>query len=175
MTSHFAYESCGVVGARTIGPDGCVEQSGILLGVGDGTGMLAVSGAFAGVPDRDANYFGRAEMAHRVSAVSGGVFVVRRRALLDVGGFDDGMANAVALDIDACLRLREGRWHAVLCPLAVFDARTPARVTVDGDSATRLKGSWGSLLEVDPYYNPNLSAVSSDFGLAFPPRVRFPW
>jgi GT2 family glycosyltransferase len=176
MTSHFAYESCGVVGARTISPDGRVEQSGILLGVGDGTGMLAVSGAFAGVPDGDANYFGRAEMAHRVSAVSGGIFVVRRRALLDVGGFDDGMANAVALDIDACLRLREGRWHAVLCPLAVFDGRTPApRLSVDGDSATRLKESWGSLLEVDPYYNPNLSAVSPDFGLAFPPRARFPW
>jgi hypothetical protein len=36
-----------------------------------------------------------------------------------------------------------------------------------------MESRWAGLLERDPAYNPNLSLVDFNFGLAFPPRC--PW
>ena len=36
--------------------------------------------------------------------------------------------------------------------------------------AAHMRRRWGRLLENDPFYNPNLSLDSDEFGLAVPPR-----
>ena len=173
MASHFADPGVGAVGARIVGPNGSVQHSGIVLGVGEqrAAASVAMSAVFAGIADADANYFGRAEIAHRMLAVAGGVIIVRKSALERVGGFDESIADPALLDIDVCLRLRGAGFSVVLNPNAVFEAPERALSGTESTAGLPPLASFAG----DPYYNPNLSGAAADFSLAFPPRVRFPW
>jgi GT2 family glycosyltransferase len=175
MASHFVHAVTGAVGPRVVAADGTVKQSGIVLGAGAQRGGIALLPAFAGIIDADANYFGRAEIAHRASAVSGGVIVVRKSAVSRAGGFDESIDSPTLLDVDLCLRLRAAGHSVVVCPYALFVAGADA---ADSGPEAASESSWArsrAALEADPYYNPNLSALAADFSLAFPPRVSFPW
>jgi len=38
-----------------------------------------------------------------------------------------------------------------------------------------MRRRWGTALDADPAYNPNLALDGDSFSLAFPPRGRKPW
>ena len=38
-----------------------------------------------------------------------------------------------------------------------------------------MRDRWQDLLDADPFYNPNLTLTSADFGLAYPPRSPRAW
>jgi O-antigen biosynthesis protein len=41
--------------------------------------------------------------------------------------------------------------------------------------ADHILEKWKSVIENDPFYNPALSLLTEDFGLAKPPRYNRPW
>jgi hypothetical protein len=53
---------------------------------------------------------------------------------------------------------------------------SPQRAVKFAEEVQMMRDLWGSYLDNDPYYNPNLSlALGKTFTLAFPPRREMPW
>jgi GT2 family glycosyltransferase len=169
----------GAVGARLIYPDDRIQHAGVILG---GGGVAAH--AHKGLPRLNHGYFSRAILVQDLSAVTAACMLVRREAYLAVGGFDEEHLKVAFNDVDFCLRLRERGYRIVYTPYAEFyhhesasrgledTVRKHARFEAEIDY---MHQRWGETLERDPAYNPNLSLVSADFTLAFPPRLTNPW
>ena len=51
----------------------------------------------------------------------------------------------------------------------------PANRARSANEAAYMRRRWGSALEADPFYSPNLSLTSEQADLAWPPRVTRPW
>jgi GT2 family glycosyltransferase len=176
MVSHFAYDACVAVGACVIAPDGRVEQCGVLLGVVETQEQpFPVARGLHGAADGDHGHQCRGRLSHRASALAGTAMLVRTSTVLALGGFDEGLVDAASVDLDFTLRARRHGGTLITCPMATFDA-TEARPWFQ-DAAERglLLDRFAELGEEDPFYNPNLTSTGTDFGLAFPPRARFPW
>jgi hypothetical protein len=52
---------------------------------------------------------------------------------------------------------------------------TPEKFNRFEAEISAMKERWSAELKNDPYYNPNLTLVTEDFALAFPPRAEKPW
>jgi GT2 family glycosyltransferase len=179
MVSLASREDIGAVGAMLYYPDETMQHAGVILGLGG-----VASHAHRGLPRGSPGYCGRAALTQAVSAVTAACLVVRKTVFEEAGGFDEQLAVAFN-DVDFCLRLRARGLRNVWTPFAELyhfesvsrgdDTRGSARPRFLVES-TLMHERWGGLLNADPYYNPNLSLMRADFGLAYPPRhVRRWW
>jgi GT2 family glycosyltransferase len=110
--------------------------------------------------------------------------LVRRRAFLDVGGFDEAFGISYN-DVDLCLRLRSSGWRIVWTPEAELYHTESASIGPHDLGETKdqwtfeqslIRDRWRAALLDDPCYNPNLSLEPSEvWEPAFPPRVLWPW
>jgi GT2 family glycosyltransferase len=180
MVSHSSQPGVGAVGARLLFPDGRIQHAGVIVGAGAGV----AEHAHKRLPRDNHGYFARAMLAQELSAVTAACMLVRRNLYLEVGGFDEEHLKIAFNDIDFCLRIRKHGYRIVYTPYAEFyHDESASRGLEDNLSkywrfnaeADYVKATWGETLEHDPYYNPNLSLVSTPFTLAFPPRVTKPW
>ncbi len=112
--------------------------------------------------------------------VTGACMLVRKEAWDSVGGLDAEHLAIAYNDVDLCLRLAERGWRTVWTPFAelIHHESTTRGSDELGANADRLAAEgrymqqrWGMLLRSDPAYNPNLTLVYEDFGLAYPPRA----
>jgi GT2 family glycosyltransferase len=179
MLSQALQPGVGAVGARLLYPDDRIQHAGIILG---GGGVAAH--AHKGLPRANHGYFSRAILAQELSAVTAACLLVRRSAYLEVGGFDETHLKIAFNDVDFCLRLRQHGYRIIYTPYAeLYHAESASRGLEDTVAKNSrfeaeikyMHDSWSDALRQDPAYNPNLSLVSGDFTLAFPPRVSFPW
>ncbi|WP_277187165.1 glycosyltransferase family 2 protein [Caballeronia sp. BR00000012568055] len=166
----------GAVGAALWYPDMRLQHGGVLLGIGDLAGhfhhLLSKGGA---------GYFGRAILAQEVSAVTAACLVVRKESYERVGGLDADHLSVAFNDVDFCLKLRAAGLKNFYVPYAELVHHESATRSSDlsGPNAERfrrdietMRARWGSLIEQDPYYNPNLAlSGAAAFSLAFPPRI----
>jgi GT2 family glycosyltransferase len=107
--------------------------------------------------------------------------MVRRDLYERVGGLDEEAFPVAFNDIDFCLRLGVQGLRTVWTPYAElihkesvsrgFDD-TPEKEERFQKEFDVFKMRWKDKMEDDPFYNPNLSIVSEDFSLIFPPRMR---
>lgn len=169
----------GAVGARLLYPDDKIQHAGVILG---GGGVAAH--AHKGLPAGNHGYFARAILVQELSAVTAACMLVRRSAYLECGGFDEEHLKIAFNDVDFCLRLRERGYRIVYTPYAEFyhaeSASRGLENTVAKDRRFQaeiqyMQDRWGAQLQHDPAYNPNLSLLSADFTLAFPPHLTNPW
>jgi GT2 family glycosyltransferase len=116
--------------------------------------------------------------------VTAACLAVRKAAFDEVGGFDERNLPVAFNDVDFCLRLREKGYRNVWTPYAELihhEAVTrgpdeaPANRARSATEAAYMRRRWGSALESDPFYSPNLSLTSEQADLAWPPRVVRPW
>ena len=179
MVSQALQPRVGAVGARLLYPDDRIQHAGVILG---GGGVAAH--AHKGLPRNNHGYFSRAILAQELSAVTAACMLVRRSAYLEAGGFDETHLKIGFNDVDFCLRLRQHGYRIVYTPYAeLYHAESASRGLEDTVAKNDrfeaeikyMHDTWGDTLQQDPAYNPNLSLVSADFTLAFPPRVSFPW
>ena len=85
----------------------------------------------------------------------------------EVGGLDEALPVDFN-DVDFCLRLRAAGYRIVFTPYAELIHHESASFGSGLQSSAevaRMRERWGAVLERDPYYNPNLSKLFSDYRL----------
>jgi glycosyltransferase involved in cell wall biosynthesis len=177
MVGHLLLPDVGAVGAKLYYSDGRIQHGGVIVGIGD------VAGHAHRMSDRlSPGYCGRLLLAQNFSAVTGACMVVRREAWDQVGGLDEVNLAVAFNDVDFGLRLRQAGWRVVWTPHATLyhhestsrgTDTADARVGAYGKEVDYMQSRWGDSLKMDPAYNPNLTAESEDFALAWPPRVSY--
>ena len=178
MVSLAVRPGVGAVGAMLYYPDDTIQHAGVVLGMGG-----IASHAHRHFPRDVPGHFGRAGLTQTMSAVTAACMVMRKAAFDAVGGFDETFAVAYN-DVDLCVRLMARGFRNVWTPFAELyhfeslsrgdDSEGPSRARFLAESQL-MRDRWQPLLDADPYYNPNLSLMRVDFGLAFPPRHTRPW
>jgi GT2 family glycosyltransferase len=168
MLEHAMREGVGAVGAKLYYPNGTIQHAGIIIGMGGTAGH-----AHLHCPPESFGYFGRPNVIHNVSAVTGACMMIRRSVFQEVGGFDERFALAFN-DVDLCLKIRAKGYLIVWTPFAELyhdESRsrgyeiTPARRARFNDEIELFREKWKSTLESgDPYYSPNMS-LERDFVL----------
>ena len=151
--------SVGAVGAKLIYPNGQLRHVGVVIGVdGHATHFERFRPRNAG------GYFGRGNLPHEVSAVTGACLAVEKAKFDAIGGFDAVNLPIEFSDIDLCLRLAERGWTALLEPAAVLVHHEAATRKLWRSQEKRYAGQvayfkarWRRFLRDDPYFHPALS------------------
>ena len=159
----------GAVGAKLLYPDGRLQHIGMVLGVG---GIAAH--AFHQHPGASPGYASSAVSIRNYSAVTAACLMLRRSVFTEVGGFDEGLPVDFN-DVDFCLRVRQAGYRIVFTPYAQLFHHESASVGARKwrrEDVELMRQRWGTLIEDDPHYNPNLTRDTSDFRLpAGPPAT----
>lgn len=175
MVGQLYQPGVGAVGAKLYYEDGSIQHAGVVLGIGGVAGH-----AFRTAAHDSTGSMGRLRLAQTMSAVTGACMAVRRQAWEQVGGMDEDHLAVAFNDIDFCLRLREAGWRIVWTPWAELThhesvtrgSETKRRVAFAAEERYMYR-RWGGTLRTDPAYNPNLSLVTEDWSLAWPPRASY--
>lgn len=167
----------GCVGARLWYPDGRLQHGGVIL-------VCGVAGhAHKYLPRGHHGYMGRGVLAQDMIAVTAACLLIRKSIYLEVGGLDEGLAVAFN-DIDFCLRVHHAGYRNHWTPYAELIHHesvtrgyedTPEKQVRFRAEIEKMQARWPELLaHDDPFYSPNLTAISEDFSLAWPPRRDLP-
>ncbi len=170
LLEHAQREEVGAVGGKLYYPNRTIQHAGVIVGI---AGFAGHSHRHA--PGDDKGYGNRLMCIQNVSAVSGAMMMVKRKAFLETGGLDEDNLAVSLNDIDFCLRLRQKD---------LFNIFTPYCEAVHHESASRgyeetpeqkfrfqkeirhFQRQWNKVLaQGDPCYNPNLTLEHEDFSL----------
>jgi glycosyltransferase involved in cell wall biosynthesis len=174
MVSIAIQTGVGAVGARLWYPDETLQHGGVVLGIGG-----VANHSHKHLARGRKGYFGRADLIQSFSAVTAACLVVDRVHYEAVGGLDEVNLKVAFNDVDFCLRLREAGLRNVWTPYAELFHHESATRGEDIQPEKRqrfvaevdyMMQHWGSVLERDPAYNPNLTSKLEDFTLSWPPR-----
>ena len=157
----------GVVGAKLYYEDYTVQHAGVIVG------MLGVAGhCYRGSHHEDYGYGLRLTAIQNLSAVTAAFMMVKREVFVHVGGFDEQLAVAMN-DIDLCLKAGRDGYAVVMDPyIEAFHYESKSRgneMSLQRSQAfteecALFSKRWGEPFK-DPYYNPNFSLKTTDFGL----------
>jgi len=170
MLEHSQRESVAIVGAKLIFPDERIQHAGVILGLGGLAGH-----AFYKQPANIPGYFGLSDVIRNCSAVTAACMMVKRHIFETLNGFDEKFEVDLG-DVDFCLRAIQLGYQIVYTPYAALKHYEGASRKVRGAYIPNLNDRklfterWSSLLERDPYYNPNLS-LDSDWSSSFMIRL----
>ena len=104
---------------------------------------------------------------------------IKKSIFQELGGFDEEHLATAYNDADLCLRAGELGYRTVYTPHALLYHHESASRGLENSSKKKdrwqkeadfVKQKWSSVIEKDPFYNPALSLLTEDFGLAKPPR-----
>jgi Transposase/Glycosyltransferase like family 2 len=112
-----------------------------------------------------------------LSCVTAACLATRREVYDEVGGFDERLAVEYN-DVDFCIRVRQAGYKIIWTPYAELRHHERAsRGDVRRLPAERgyMRERWGTVLDADPFYNPNLTLDGKAFRPAPESRVRRPW
>jgi len=177
MVSLASQSDVGVVGARLLYPNNCVQHAGVILGLG---GVAAH--AHRSIKACDYGYYVRSKITHAFSAVTGACMLVKRSLFLEVCGFDEVHLKIAYNDIDFCLKIKKMGLTNIYCAEALLyhyesasrgeDLSPEKKLRLDRE-ANVLVNRWHNIIQNDPSYNPNLSLDSEIFEYAWPPRIEY--
>lgn len=175
MVSIALQPGVGAVGAKLLYPDDTVQHAGVALG------LYGVAGhVHRRFPRRSFGYFGRASLICDFSAVTAACMIVRKSIYRDIAGLNEQDLSMAFNDIDFCIRVREAGYRNVWTPYAELyhhesatrsDKSNPAGQARFEEEVQYMHRRWGTLLQSDPLYSPNLTLNDENCGLAWPPRV----
>jgi O-antigen biosynthesis protein len=174
MAGYAAREEIGAVGATLLYPDMTIQHAGVVLGITGTPGTPGVAGhSHKHFAAESEGYFGRLKIVSNYAAVTGACLMVNRGLYREAGGLDESLSVAFN-DVDFCLRLLgRGRRNVVLPHVRLIHHESRSRGYEDdpkkqarfsGEIQTMLQ-RWGTRLETDPYYNPNLTLWEENFGV----------
>lgn len=159
----------GIVGARLLYEDNTIQHAGVIIGL-----RGVASHAFKNQRSENGTYFNRAMIAQDYSAVTAAVMLVKKSVFESVNGLDENFEVALN-DIDFCMRVRQTGKLIVYNPYACFhhyesksrglEDTEEKQKRFQGEIARFVNRYQDFLEKGDPYYNPNLTLLSEDFGL----------
>jgi GT2 family glycosyltransferase len=151
----------GIVGAKLYYPNGNLQHGGVVLGIG---GIAGHSHKYFERGNR--GYFDSLICVRNYSAVTAACLMVKKDIFDEVRGFDEKLRVAFN-DVDFCLRVRDRGFRIVWTPYAeLFHYESATRgYKMDIEETAFMKQRWGNVLSSDPYYNPNLTLKTEDFGI----------
>lgn len=162
-------EDVGIVGARLFYEDDTLQHAGVVVGFGGIAGHT-----FIGYHKGEKTYFLRAFCAQDYSAVTAACMMTKKSIFEEVGGFYEGLAVAFN-DIDYCMKVRALGKLVVYNPFATlyhYESKSrgiedsPEKVLRFEKEVRTFRERWPEILKKgDPYYNPNLTLLDSDFSL----------
>ena len=109
---------------------------------------------------------------------------MRRDVYQEIGGLDEEHLPVAFNDVDLCIRLRQSGYKIIWTPFAeLYHLESASRGSDTSEEkaarfhreAEYMRARWGSVLDNDPFYNPNFSRADPHFSLAFPPLREKPW
>jgi glycosyltransferase involved in cell wall biosynthesis len=165
----------GAVGARLWYPNDTLQHGGCITGIGGVAGH-----SHKHLPKEHFGYFARAQLIQTLSVVTAACLVIKKSIYQEVDGLDEVNLKVAFNDVDFCLRVREAGYRNIWTPYAELYHHesatrgyedTPEKQARFRDEVLYMQKRWGSLLNEDPAYNPNLTLEHEDFSLAWPPRV----
>lgn len=169
MLSYVQREDVGICGARLLYPDEVIQHAGVVVGFGGIAGA-----AFVGIHDKELTYMHRAKCIQDYSAVTAACMLSKRSVFDAVGGFTEELAVAFN-DVDFCMKVRALGKLVVYNPYAKFyhyesKSRgmedTPEKVQRFNGEIVKFAKRWPEIIrEGDPYYNPALTFMKSNFVL----------
>lgn len=178
MVSHAVRPDVGAVGAKLLYANGQVQHAGIVLGPG-----VAVHHQFRFAGRWDVGAGGELALMRTISAVTGACLALRRSVFFEVGGLDANLSMAYN-DVDLCMRIGDHGYRIVWTPFAeLFHAEsasrgydtTPEKQAFAAEESRYFGRFWSSLLDADPFRNPNLTFGWEAATLSAPPRRKRPW
>jgi O-antigen biosynthesis protein len=178
MVSHAVRPDVGAVGAKLLYPDERVQHAGVVFGPG-----RAVMHQLRLADRLDAGPAGELALTRTVLAVTGACLALRRSNFFEVGGLNEELRVAYN-DIDLCLRLGDHGYRVVWTPFAELYHQecatrgyddSPEKRALARDELTYFCRFWNSVLETDPFHNPNVIHGWENTILSAPPRRQRAW
>lgn len=173
MLQHAIRPHIGAVGARLWYSDKRLQHGGVILIYG------VAAHAHLRLTPADRGYMDRAICTQAFSAVTAACLLVRKQLYEKVGGLDETLQVGFN-DVDFCLKLHHAGYTNIWTPYAElyhhesatrgYDV-SPEKLQRAETEREIIRKRFGSFLDQDPYYNPNLVFNKEDFSLAFPPRI----
>ncbi|HEV8575056.1 MAG TPA: glycosyltransferase, partial [Dehalococcoidia bacterium] len=155
----------GVVGAQLLSPEGKIQHGGDVIGL-----MGLADHLFAGNEPRATTPLGFTGWYRNSLAATGACLMVRRDLFESIGGFDEDFLLCGS-DVDLCLKVRGKGLRTVITPFArVLHHERATRGGRDyGEDCHTSYWRYQSYLHGgDPYFNPNISILSTT------PQLRHP-
>jgi GT2 family glycosyltransferase len=168
MLGHAARPEIGAVGAKLLFPDGRIQHSGVILGMG-GLADHLFSGQYA-----DETYYALANFARNYLAVTAACLMISKDKFLEIGGFDEKF-TVCGNDVDLCLKLYEKGYANVYTPRAElyhYESLSRDKNPPQCDIDISFKRYAPYLNWKDPYYNKNLALDAKDARLNISPDSR---
>lgn len=175
MVSIVLQPGVGAVGAKLLYPDDTVQHAGVVIGIGGVAGHIHLKCR----PD-EPGYFGRLNLISEFSAVTAACLLVKKADYQQVGGLNEVDLTVAFNDVDFCLKLKSSGLRNIWTPHALLyhhESATrgyednPEKVARFNREAAYMTRTWEKYIANDPCYSPNLSLNTSDFSLAWPPRL----
>lgn len=163
MLGYAQQNRIGAVGVKLLYPDNTIQHSGVTMGLGGVAGH-----AFRTKSVSDPGYFGGLMVNRNCSVVTAACLMVRKDLYLDVQGLDERLSVAFN-DVDFCLKLlNKGYSNVCLNQIKLYHHESKTRGTEDTvekkarfmSEIDYMVAKWKSYIDVDPYYNQNLSLLS---------------
>lgn len=169
MIGYVQREDVGICGARLLYPDEDIQHAGVIMGMGGIAGA-----AFVRTHDAELSYMHRAKCVQDYSCVTAACLLTKRKLFDEVGGYTEELAVAFN-DVDFCMKIRALGKLVVYNPYAKFyhyesKSRgmedTPEKVQRFNSEIVKFAKRWPECLRYgDPYYNPALTFMKSNFTL----------
>jgi len=159
----------GCVGAKLYYADETIQHAGCVLGVGG-----VADHPWRGRGRHDPCYFGQASIIRNCAAVTAACLVVRKAVFDEVGGLDEVELKVAFNDIDFCMRVSQAGYANVFTPYAELyhlesQSRgyedNPEKIARFNREIRNMRRKWGSALDKDPFYSPNLSRKGPPYAI----------
>lgn len=169
MVSQVSRPEIGCVGAKLYYPNGTVQHGGVVLGIGGVAGH-----AHRFFQHNEEGYTGRLQLVQNLTAVTAACLLLRRDVFEKVGGLNEPDLAVAYNDVDLCLKVHRLGLRNLWTPYAELyhhesisrgADNTPKKRARALKEARYMRKQWGSLLDKDPAYNPNLTLAHEDFSL----------
>jgi len=175
MLEHAQRKEIGAVGAKLLYPNNTIQHAGVVMGLG-------VAGhAFKHLPSKLPGYFFQPHLIRNYCCMTAACLMLKKILFEEIGGFDEKNLSVAFNDVDLCLRLIEKGYYNVYTPYAELYHHESLSRGDDNEKNLKLKNpekykrvkreneymraKWEKYLERDPFYSPNLTRKSEDFGL----------
>ncbi|MBW3079648.1 glycosyltransferase family 2 protein [Bifidobacterium simiiventris] len=170
MVSLCQFDRVGMVGAKLSYPNNRIQHAGVVLGLGGVAGHVLV-----GTPRNWIGRYGRLMENANYYAVTAACCMIKTGDFWAVNGFDESFDVAYN-DVDLCIRVHDqlGKDNVMAHQAELFhfesvtrgyDTKSQQKLERLEHESDRMRKKYATIINNDPYYNPNLTRIGGDMGI----------